>query len=343
MGHVHGTGKGKYLTLSIILTFTFVAFEVAAGIYSNSLSLLSDAGHNFADAFALVLAKIAIWIARRPADSQRTFGYHRATILAAWINAGSLIVIALFIFWEAVERFGATEQIRTGWMMGVAAGAVAINVLITMLLSSEAKDDLNIRSAYMHMLGDALSAAGVIVAGFLIMITGWVVIDPIVSIIIAVFILWSSWDIFKESIDILLESAPRDLNMSKLVHALDSTEGVEGVHDLHVWTISSGMKACSMHLLVKDQPVSEVQSLQKQISQMLEHEFRISHATIQIETESCDEAALHCELKALETDDHGHGHSHGHSHSHDKSDDHDHAGHSHGDEDHEHAGHSHNE
>ena len=300
MAHVHGGSvTGRYLGLSIILTLAFVVGEAAAGYFSNSLALLSDAGHNFADALALIFSWYAVRVGRRPADARRTYGYHRVGVLAALVNAVSLVVIALFIFWEAVQRLRFPEPVQGGLMIGVALAAVVLNTFISLGLHAEAKHDLNIRSAYLHMLGDALSGVGVVVAGIIIALTGQPAADPVVSLLIGLLILWSSWGILTETVDVLLEAVPKNVDMAKLVQAIQQVPGVQGAHDLHVWSISSGRAACSCHITVKEQSAREGQAIQQAVTEMLAHEFRITHTTIQVEVEQCGGGrGIHCSMQA---------------------------------------------
>ncbi|HEY1376013.1 MAG TPA: cation diffusion facilitator family transporter [Gemmataceae bacterium] len=305
MAHVHGgPATGRYLGWSIILTLAFVAGEAVAGYASNSLALLSDAGHNFADALALILSWYAVRVGRWPADARRTFGYHRVGVLVALANAVSLVVIALLIFWEAVQRFRSPEPVQSGWMIGVAAGAIVLNALITVWLRGEAKHDLNIRSAYLHMLGDALSAAGVVAAGVLIALTGRVVFDPAVSLLIGGFILWSSWGILSESVNVLLEAVPKGLDVDEVVQAIRRVPGVRDVHHLHVWTISPGMPACSCHVIVGEQSARDGQRVQQSAAELLREQFHIAHTTIQVEVDGCDAGAADCAMRPLADHDH---------------------------------------
>src|SRR5712691_11206155 len=216
-GHDHGTSlTGRRLLFSVIVTVAFVIGEAVAGYFSNSLALLSDAGHNFADALALILSWYGLWIARRPSSAKRTFGYHRVGILVALVNAVSLVVIALLIFWEAASRLGHPEPVRSTPMIVVAAIAILLNTVISLWLRRAAKADLNVRSAYTHMLGDAISAAGVLVAGVVVAFTGASIADPIVSILIGLLILWSSWGILRESVNVLLEAIPSGMDMDSV-------------------------------------------------------------------------------------------------------------------------------
>ena len=299
--HAHEPVMGKWLGFSVALTLVFVSGEAAVGIYANSLALLADAGHNFADALNLILAWYAIRLSRRPPNDRKTFGYHRATILAALLNASSLVVMALWIFWEALQRLMSPPAVESGWMVGTGLAAVAVNVIIGLWLREEARHDLNIRAAFLHQIGDALAAGGVVIAGILIAVTGLGAIDAIISFVIGGLILWSSKSTLTEAIDILMEATPKSVDMVKLVHAIERSAGVAGVHDLHVWTISSGLLACSFHILVRDQAVSEGQQVQQILRRMLATDFGIGHATIQIESAACEVQGSHCSVRPHST------------------------------------------
>lgn len=281
------TISSKQLWVATTITFIFCLGEAAVGYFSNSLALMADAGHNFADALALALSAFAIWMATKPADSKRTFGYHRVGILAALVNAVGLVLMAGAIFWEAVQRLNAPEAVQSGPMIWVALLAIVLNSGIAWWLSRAAKADLNIRGAYLHMLGDAAASFGVVIAGIVIALTGAYIADPIVSIIFAILVLWSSWNILTESVHVLLEATPAGLDLATVEGAICGVEGVRGVHDLHVWTVSSGLIASSCHILVTDQRVSHSQHIHQTVSQLLAHDFKISHSTIQVEVEDC--------------------------------------------------------
>ena len=300
------TISSKQLWVATTITFIFCLGEAAVGYFSNSLALMADAGHNFADALALALSAFAIWMATKPADSKRTFGYHRVGILAALVNAVGLVLMAGAIFWEAVQRLNAPEAVQSGPMIWVALLAIILNSGIAWWLSRAAKADLNIRGAYLHMLGDAAASFGVVIAGIVISLTGAYIADPIVSIIFAILVLWSSWNILTESVHVLLEATPAGLDLATVEGAICGVEGVRGVHDLHVWTVSSGLIASSCHILVTDQRVSQSQHIHQTVSQLLAHDFKISHSTIQVEVEDCGghEHSAHGELEHL----HGHVH-----------------------------------
>ena len=286
--HSHaGTISSKQLWVATILTFAFCLGEAAVGYFSNSLALMADAGHNFADALALALSAFAIWMATKPADSQRTFGYHRVGILAALVNAVGLVVMAGAIFWEALLRLKTPEAVQSGPMIWVALLAIILNSGIAWWLSRAAKEDLNIRGAYLHMLGDAAASFGVVIAGIVIAFTGAYIADPIVSMVFAGLVLWSSWSILSESIHVLLEATPVGLDLAKVEQAIRGVAGVLDAHDLHVWTVSSGLIAGSCHIVVADQTVSHGQRILQNVAHMLEHDFKINHCTIQVEAEDC--------------------------------------------------------
>jgi len=294
-----------------VLTLAFVVAEAVAGWFANSLALLSDAGHNFADALALMLSWYAVRAARRPADGRRTFGSHRIGILAALVNALSLVAIALWIFWEGVQRLRIPEPVQGGPMIGMALAAVVLNGVISLGLRGEAKHDLNIRSAYLHMLGDAVSALGVVVAGIVVTLTGTTLADPIASLLIGVLILGSSRGILTESLTVLLEATPAAVDMRKLEESIKESPGVLGVHDLHVWTVASGIVACSCHIVVAEQSVREGQQVLRGVVAQLRDRFRVAHSTIQIEVEGCEPDEMYCTLRAVDAGHAEHGHEAG--------------------------------
>ena len=303
--HISGISSNK-MWLATAITFAFCLGEALVGYKSNSLALMADAGHNFADALALALSAFALWIAAKPADNKRTFGYHRVGILAALVNAVGLAVMAIVIFWEAIQRLQTPQHVESGPMIWVALLAIVLNSGIAWWLASAAKEDLNIRSAYLHMLGDAVASLGVVIAGIIIAFTSLFIADPIVSIIFALLVLWSSWSIFKESIQMLLEGIPLGMELDAVEASIRNVNGVLNMHDLHVWTISSGLIACSCHILVAEQSVSDGQKILKDVAHMLEHDYKISHTTIQIEVENCGGH----DHTTLSDDDHEHKHVH---------------------------------
>jgi cobalt-zinc-cadmium efflux system protein len=289
---------GQRLMLSIAVTLAFVIGEGIAGFLSHSLALISDAGHNFADAVALVLSWYGFWIARRPSTAERTFGYHRVGILAALVNAVSLVLIALLILWEAIDRLRAPEAVQSTPMIVVALVAIVVNTVISLWLKGEARHDLNVRSAYMHMIGDAISAAGVFIAGIIVATTGSSLADPVMSVFIGGLILWSSWGVLKESVNVLLEGIPEGMSMVELKQTIAGVHGVLAVHDLHVWTLGSGMICCSCHIIVAEQSVRSGEQVLRAVNDELGNHFGISHTTIQIEVEGCEEDDMYCTMKA---------------------------------------------
>jgi cobalt-zinc-cadmium efflux system protein len=239
-----------------------------------------------------------------------TYGYHRVGILAALVNAVSLVVISLLIFWEAVERLRNPAAVD-GWLMiGVSIVAIALNLTISVWLHAGAKHDLNVRSAYLHMAGDAVSALGVMVAGIVVVLGGPPLADAIASFLIGALILWSSWGILKESLNVLLEGTPFGLDMAAVENAIGEVPGVLNVHDLHVWTVGSGVIACSCHVLVAEQTIREGQQILKSVVDELGHRFGISHTTVQVEVEGHEANEMYCTMRKRAGGPHVHGHRH---------------------------------
>ena len=309
--HCHEvTASNPRLGLSIALTLAFVLGEAVAGYLSHSLALMSDAGHNFSDALALVLSWYGFQAAKQPASAKRTFGSHRVGILAALANALTLVAIGAIIIWEAIERFRDPKPVQSGPMIWVALVAVILNGVISLWLRSGAKRDLNLRSAYLHMLGDAVSAFGVVLAGIIVAFTRSPLADPVVSLVIGAAIIWSSWGIITESMGILLEAVPKGVDMEALERSIKGVHGVLGVHDLHVWTVASGIHSASCHVLVSEQSIRSGEQILKAVAEKLRHDFAICHTTIQVEVEGCDADSLYCTMTPLEADHHHHGHKH---------------------------------
>ncbi len=310
--HSHGPPPGvssAKMGLAVMLTVTFVIAETISGYFAHSLALLSDAGHNFADAAALGFSWYAIWIAKKPAHQGMTYGYHRVGILAALVNAVSLVVIALLILWEAIDRLRHPQPVHGGLMIVVASVAIAMNLLIGFWLHAGSKHNINVRAAYLHMIGDAVSAFGVVLAGIVVIATGWQLADPIVSFLIAGLILWSSWGVLKESVSVLLEGTPFNMDMTGVEACILKVPGVLNVHDLHVWTVGPGAIACSCHIMVAEQSIREGQQILRAVVHELEHCHQINHTTVQVEVEGHESNDMYCNLQAAEGAGHiGHHH-----------------------------------
>jgi cobalt-zinc-cadmium efflux system protein len=258
-----------------------------AGVRANSLALLSEAGHNVSDFFALLLSWVAAYLSERPATSTKTYGWRRAGVLAAFVNATTLIVIAVLIFYSAIQRLYHPIPVQAGLMMWVAGAGVLLNGAITLLLL-RSRRDLNLRSVIVHEIGDTLSTAVVIAGGWAIMVTGHSWIDPALSIGIAAMVFWSSVDIVRESLNILLEGAPRGLELQTILSELRDVSGVIGVHDLHIWSIGSDTHALSSHIIIEDIPPSASNVILAEIREMLATRHHIHHTTIQFESASCE-------------------------------------------------------
>ena len=306
--HDHGPISDRRMLFAVALTVLFVVGEAIAGWLGHSVALLSDAGHNLADALALGLSWYALWVCRLPSTESRTFGYHRVGILAALANAASLVIIAFLIAWEAVDRLRHPQPVQGIVVICVAGAAVVINLTIAMWLHGGSHNDLNVRSAYLHMVGDAAAACAVIVAGIIVTVTHSPSADPIVSFIIAALILWSSWGILKESVNVLLESSPANINMPSVQEAIRQVSGVLDVHDLHVWTVGPGVIACSCHILVAEQAISSGQQVLRAVVSELRSRFEINHTTVQVEVEGCEANDMYCKIHRSENVHIGHHH-----------------------------------
>jgi cobalt-zinc-cadmium efflux system protein len=301
------------LRVSLVATALYVAVTFIAGLRAHSLALLSEAGHNVSDFLALLLSFAAVYFQTRPADDARTFGYQRAGVLAAFINAGSLIVISVWIGLEAIHRLYAPVAVHPRTMMYVAAAGVLMNGVIAALLWGVARD-VNMRSAFLHMAGDTLSTAAVIVGGVAILFTGANWIDPVLSLVIAALILWSSWGIVRETLNILLEGTPRGVDLSQIRAGMEGIPGVLNVHDLHIWSLGSQSRALACHVTIADIPPSESACILEKLNHVLKDHHNICHSTIQFEHENCPE--LHGCVVPIEemSSEHAHHHHHGHAH-----------------------------
>jgi cobalt-zinc-cadmium efflux system protein len=289
-GHAHGPSPGeanlRRFTAVLVLSAVFMVAEAIGGWVSNSLALIADAGHMLSDVFALGLSLFAIWIARRPPNSRQTYGFHRTEILAALANGATLIAISIYIFVEAWHRFQEPHAVRAPLMLAVAAGGLAVNVAGLFILNGGRSDNLNVRGAWLHTLTDTLGSVQAIVAGGLIWAFGWRLADPIASVLIGLLVLWSSWSLVKETVAVLMESAPGHIDVDEVRQAILAVEDVHGVHDLHVWTITSGRESLSAHVVTAEG--HSPRSLLAEIRRALHDRFGIHHVTIQLEAEGCD-------------------------------------------------------
>src|SRR5450755_1045416 len=305
--HHHGTSEGtsKVLKISLAVTLAYIVLLVISGIRAHSLALLSEAGHNLSDFLALLLSLFAVFMQSRPPSATKTYGYHRAGVLAAMVNALSLVVVSFFIFYEALHRLQNPQPVHAGTMMTVAAAGVVMNGVIALLLYRSG-GDVNIRSVLLHQVGDTLSTAAVIAGGWAIMATGKLWIDPALSIGIGVLILWSGSSVVRETLNILLEGTPRGIKIDRVATAICAVEGVNDVHDLHIWNIGSESRALSCHISIADIPPSVSERILRDVKARLHEEFHINHTTIQFEHVDC-EVAHGCVIPMSEEEHH---HSH---------------------------------
>ncbi len=307
--HHHHGGTGRVLWWSMVATFVFVLIEVVAGIQAHSLALLSDAGHNVTDAGALLLAWVAFYLQSKPADESKTYGYHRAGVLAAFVNALTLLVLSAWIFYESIVRLSKPEPVHEWVMMAVAVGGLLLNCGIMLALRSASRHDLNIRSAFVHMLGDALGSVAIIGGALVIRYTGWVQVDPVLSILIGALVVWTAWDIVRESLNILLEGLPRGILLQEVADSMQAVEGVLDVHDLHIWSLGSHTHALSCHVLIDDVPPSSSDAILRRINGVLDDRFQISHTTVQFEHVSCAISETGCAIPVRRPhEDHEHHH-----------------------------------
>jgi cobalt-zinc-cadmium efflux system protein len=307
--HMDEEARGISIRLAVSagLTVCLVAVEVAAGLLANSLALLTDAAHNATDVIALALSWYAVRLALRPAHSGKTYGYHRAGILAALVNSTTLVLVALGVFYEAYRRILAPPEVRAGILAGVAAAAFAINLATALLIRRGSERDLNLRSVFVHLMGDVFSTLGAAAAGVGIALTGWNGWDALASVLIGMLILWNAWGILRETVHILLESTPEDIDPERLVRDMLQVNGVRGVHDLHVWSITKDLRTLSAHILVGEMSVRESAAVQIAVGTLLCDKYGIQHATLQLECEGCLPSTLYCDMATNSNDSGGHG------------------------------------
>ncbi len=296
--HIHNDvlSAGNKLKFSIVFTCLILAAEVIGGFLSNSLALLSDAGHVVTDIMALSLSWYALRQTERPPSSRMTFGYHRVGVMVAIVNAISIFAIAGVILYEAYHRLQQPPEVNSVLMMAVAVVGLGVNLFVTYWLRQERKGNLNVRSAFWHALGDALASIGVIIGGAIILFTGWLWIDPIISVLISLVIGLAAWRILTEGVRVLLEASPREVNIDEMIKALRQAPGVKDIHDVHVWAISPQLNAMSCHVLVDDLLVSQAADIRKKLEDILRRRFSISHTMLQMECQQCDPSDTFCTM-----------------------------------------------
>ena len=308
--HSHHGATGSVLRWSLAATSVFVLVEIFAGIRAHSLALISDAGHNFTDAGALLLAWVCHYLQTKPADETKTFGYHRAGVLAAFVNALTLLPLSAWIFYESFLRLSHPEPVSEGIMALVAGLGLLMNGSIMLGLRSASRNDLNIRSAFIHMLGDALGSIAIIAGAIAMRYTGQQQIDPILSILIGLLIVWSAWGILRESLNILLEGLPSGIALQDVAGQMRRVSGVLDVHDLHIWSLGSSAHAMSCHVLIEDVPPSASDAILRRLNGVLEERFHIAHTTIQFEHVSCAISETGCAIPVSRESQEGHQHHH---------------------------------
>lgn len=296
------------LRLAAAISGAIFLVEVVGGYLSNSLALLSDAGHVLTDFLALALAWFAAKQAERPAHAGMTFGYHRWAIMAAVVNALSLVGVSGAIFYEAYHRWQAPPPVNGPLMLSVAMVGLLANVFVVSQLHGEARENLNVRGAYWHALGDALSSVGVIIAGVVILLTGRFWVDPAVSVVVGVIIVAGAWRLLREGVGVLLEAAPAHVNTEEIARTLSQVAGVNGVHDLHVWSIGPGFHALSCHVWVDDQSLSRGGTILDNIREVLAERYHINHTTLQLECLNCPGEGIFCSLVQPAEEAHRHNH-----------------------------------
>ena len=308
--HSHGANK-KVLLISFIIITTYMIVEAIGGYLTNSLALLSDAGHMLSDAVSLGIALLAFTFSEKAANNSKTYGYKRFEILAAVINGVTLMLIALFIFYEAIERFANPPEVATNGMLIISSIGLAVNILVAwiMLRGSDTKENLNMRGAFLHVISDMLGSVGAIIAALLIIFFDWGWADPLASVIVAVLVLRSGYYVTKASLHVLMEGVPSNVDIKDVIKTIKQEKEIAGVHDLHIWSITSGLNALSCHVVVDDKmTIAESERLQRKIEHNLNHQ-NIQHVTIQFETiDHLHDNSILCTVKAEAPDAHAHHH-----------------------------------
>jgi cobalt-zinc-cadmium efflux system protein len=297
--HTHISNAGNRLKYSLFLSVVILAAEIVGGLLSNSLALLSDAGHVLADIIALGLSWYGIRQAEKASNQHMTFGYHRVGVLVAILNATTIFLIGAFIIYEAYRRFQSPPEVEGQLMTIVALIGLAANVLVTLWLRSEQKHNINIRSAFWHAFGDAIASVGVIAGGLIILITGALWIDPFISILISIIIFWAAWSILREGLRVLLEATPKDVDVLAMIGALKQVPGVKDVHDVHVWSISPELRAMNGHVLIDDISISQAEDIRGKVEKIVREQFHIGHTTLQMECQNCQSSESFCNLNEV--------------------------------------------
>ena len=291
--HSHAVATGgneKALRWALLLTSLYLVAEVAGGLVSGSLALLSDAAHMFTDTVALAISLAAIWIGKRPADRRRTFGYHRFEILAAVLNAVLLFFVAIYVLYEAYRRIATPAEIQSGTMLFVAVGGLVVNLIGMRLLAAGKDKSLNVKGAYLEVWADMLGSIGVIAGALVIRFTGWAWVDSVIAVAIGLWVLPRTWRLLRESLNVLLEGVPDEVDLPEVERALLASEGVAGLHDLHVWALSSGKVSLSVHVVCTP-AMADLAPLMLQLRALLAERFDIHHSTVQVERVPCEQAA----------------------------------------------------
>ena len=315
-GHDHshavpvGEGRERRLVIAIVLNVGIVVAQLVAGFASGSLGLLADAGHNLTDVLAIAVALIAVMLTRRPRTGQRSFGWHRATVLAALFNAASILAVCVFVVFEAVQRLGDPQPVEGGIVVAFAVLGAIFNGIAAFVVH-DGSSDVNMRGALLHLISDALTSVAVAVCGLVMLLTdSYYWLDPAIALVISVLIAWQGWRLARAALDILLESTPEGLDPEAVTSAIEAVDGVDAVHDFHVWSLSSEMRALSAHVVVSGHPtLEEAQVVGARVKAVLAHDFAIAHATIELECEPCaDDPHCEAEVATLPSSTHSHAH-----------------------------------
>ena len=294
-GHDHGTSEIRHerpLWWAFGLTLAFLIAEVIGGILTNSLALLSDAAHMATDVIALAISLVAVRLSRKPADARRTYGYARMEAIGAMVNGLLLFAVAFYVLWEAAHRFSEPPEVASIGMMVIASLGLLVNLIAMRLLKAGSGESLNLKGAYLEVWADMLGSLGVIIAAVLIMVTGWRVVDPIVAVLIGLWVLPRTWTLLREAGQVLMQGVPTGLDIEIVRRALTEQPGVAQVHDLHIWALASRQPVMTAHLVLTD-PTLNVDDLRRTVTQMLEDRFDIGHATLQVESSDCGDHGLH--------------------------------------------------